>query len=289
MDYSKKTELRIMSHNIWCGPVYNRDLHMRDIYFRYLPDVLGLQEMTPNLYKSRIVELLEPEYELLTHKEAEGFTDNTPLLIRKGMFDVIDHGWHLFKGLNNSKTKSLAWAVLRRKSDGMEFGAISTHFWWQGGPESDLARVGDVDQMMTYVNYMKYKYNVPVVAMGDWNCRIGSLPYRRAYEWGGLDTRVCATEYSHLTGTHHPYAVYNPESGEYEGGPAPKGSQLTSIDHIFLFGHEGFDVKEYRVVLEQDALDVSDHCPIYIDCNLKALATLPEKPTTQFIPKEETK
>ena len=34
MDYSKKTELRIMSHNIWCGPVYNRDLHMRDIYFR---------------------------------------------------------------------------------------------------------------------------------------------------------------------------------------------------------------------------------------------------------------
>ena len=151
MDYSKKTELRIMSHNIWCGPVYNRDLHMRDIYFRYLPDVLGLQEMTPNLYKSRIVELLEPEYELLTHKEAEGFTDNTPLLIRKGMFDVIDHGWHLFKGLNNSKTKSLAWAVLRRKSDGMEFGAISTHFWWQGGPESDLARVGDVDQMMTTV------------------------------------------------------------------------------------------------------------------------------------------
>jgi hypothetical protein len=41
MDYSKKTELRIMSHNIWCGPVYNRDLHMRDIYMRYLPDVLG--------------------------------------------------------------------------------------------------------------------------------------------------------------------------------------------------------------------------------------------------------
>ena len=42
MDYSKKTELRIMSHNIWCGPVYNRDLHMRDIYMRYLPDVLAL-------------------------------------------------------------------------------------------------------------------------------------------------------------------------------------------------------------------------------------------------------
>ena len=83
MDYTKNTELRIMSHNIWCGPVYNRDLHMRDIYMRYLPDVLGLQEMTPNLYQSRIIELLSPEYELLTHNEAEGYTDNTPLLIRK--------------------------------------------------------------------------------------------------------------------------------------------------------------------------------------------------------------
>ena len=108
MDYSKKTELRIMSHNIWCGAVYNRDLHMRDIYMRYLPDVLGLQEMTPNLYESRIIDLLSSEYELLTHKEAEGFTDNTPLLIRKGVFDVIDHGWHLYTGLNNHKTKSLA-------------------------------------------------------------------------------------------------------------------------------------------------------------------------------------
>lgn len=286
MDYTKKTELRIMSHNIWCGAVYNRDLHLRDIYMRYLPDVLGLQEMTPNLYESRIIDLLSDEYQLLTHKEAEGYTDNTPLLIRKGIFDVIEHGWHLYRGLNNHQTKSLAWAVLRRKSDGITFGAVSTHFWWQRGPESDLARVDDVDQMMAFVNYMKVKYNIPVVAMGDWNCRIGSLPYRRAYEWGGLDTRVCATEYSQLMGTHHPYAVLNEETKEYENGPAPKGSQLSSIDHIFLFGAEGFDVKEYRVVTEQDALDVSDHCPIYIDCNIKALAVPPSKPTTQFIPVE---
>ena len=49
----------------------------------------------------------------------------------------------------------------------------------------------------------------------------------------------------------------------------------------------GFDVTSYKfVVLEQDALDVSDHCPIYIDCNLKALAELPTKPKTQWIPVE---
>ncbi len=284
MDYTKKTELRIMSHNIWCGKVFNRDLHMRDVYMRYLPDVLGLQEMTPNLYDSRIVELLSEEYEWLTHKEAEGYTDNTPLLIRKGMFDVLEHGWHLYRGLNNHESKSLAWAVLRRKSDGVTFGAISTHFWWQKGPESDLARVDDVDQMVAFVNYMKVKYNIPVIAMGDWNCRIGSAAYRRAYEWGGLDTRLCAKDFCDRGNSHHPYAVYNEATGEYENGPKPVGTLLNAIDHMFIYNPEGFDVKEYHVVTDQDALDVSDHCPVYIDCNIKALADAPVKPTTQFIP-----
>ncbi len=284
MDCTKKTEIRIMSHNIWCGKVFNRDLHMRDIYMRYLPDVLGLQEMTPNLYASRIVELLSDEYEWLTHKEAEGYVDNTPLLIRKGMFDVLEHGWHLYRGLNNHESKSLAWAVLRRKSDGVTFGAVSTHFWWQKGPESDLARVDDVDQMMAFVNYMKVKYNIPVIAMGDWNCRIGSAAYRRAYEWGGLDTRLCAKDFCDRGNSHHPYAVYNEESGEYENGPKPVGTLLNAIDHMFLYNPEGFDVKEYHVVIDQDALDVSDHCPVYIDCNIKALADAPVKPVTQFIP-----
>lgn len=287
MEHEKKTELRIMSHNIWCGAVHNRDLHLRDIYARYQPDVLGLQEMTPNLYDSRIVELLGEEYEWLTHEEARGYTDNTPLLIRKGIFDVVEHGWHLYRGLNNHQTKSLSLAVLRRKSDGITFGAVCTHFWWQKGPESDVARVDDVDQMMAFVNYMKVKYHVPVIAMGDWNCRIGSAAYRRAYECGGLDCRICAKDFSDRSNTHHPYAVLNEETLEYENGPKPTGTHLNAIDHMFIFGAEGFDVKEYRVVTDQDALDVSDHCPTYIDCNVKALPEAPVKPTTQFIPENK--
>ena len=59
-----------------------------------------------------------------------------------------------------------------------------------------------------------------------------------------------------------PYAVYNPESGEYENGPMPKGSHLNAIDHMFVYGHEQLDVRVFNVVTEQEALDVSDHCPI---------------------------
>lgn len=284
MDYTNKSELRIMSHNIWCGKVANRDLHMRDIYLRYLPDVLGLQEMTPNLYESRLLSLIDGEYELLLHDEAPDSIDNTPLLLRRGVFNVVEHGWHLYRGLNNHNSKSLAWAVLERKSDKRRFGAVSTHFWWRNGPESDIARADDVYQMMAYVNYMRVKYNIPVVAMGDWNCVINSMPYNAAVAAGGLDVRICATDFSDLGNTHHPYAVFNEESGEYENGPKPAGSRLNAIDHMFVYGNRGFDIREFHVVTEQDALDVSDHCPIYMDCNLRDLPVAPTAPKTQFIP-----
>ena len=271
MPIENKASLRIMSHNVWCGEVHNRDLHLSNIYHRYLPDVLGLQEMTPNLYESRLLSLIADEYELLRHPEAPGIEDNTPLLIRRGKFNVLEHGWHLYRGLNNHQSKSLAWAVLERKEDGVRFGAVSTHFWWRKGPESDLAREDDVYQMMAFVNYMRVKYNIPVVAMGDWNCLMGSLAYRAALAAGGLDVRLLAQDSSDLRASHHPYAVYNPDTDEYENGPMAVGTCTRSIDHIFVYGETGFDVREFRVVDEQEALDTSDHCPIYMDCNVRVI------------------
>lgn len=85
MDYSKRSDIRIMSHNIWCGEVHNRDLHLAEIYFRHAPDVLALQEMTQNLYDSRLLSLLEEKYELLK-PDTQGLLDNTPLLVRRGVF-----------------------------------------------------------------------------------------------------------------------------------------------------------------------------------------------------------
>lgn len=289
MAIENKCSLRVMSHNIWCGEVHNRDLHLAAIYKRYLPDVLGLQEMTPNLYDSRLLSLIEDEYELLRHEEAPGNVDNTPLLIRRGKFNVIEHGWHLYRGLNNHKSKSLAWAVLERKEDGLRFGAVSTHFWWRKGPESDLAREDDVYQMMAFVNYMKVKYNIPVVTMGDWNCTMGSLAYKAAFAAGGLDVRLLAKDHSDLLHAHHPYAVYNPETDEYENGPKPVGSCINAIDHMFVFGEKGFDISEFHVVNEQEALDTSDHCPIYMDCNVKALPIPSAAPLMQFIPVDDNK
>ena len=284
MDYSKRSDIRIMSHNIWCGEVHNRDLHLAEIYFRHAPDVLALQEMTQNLYDSRLLSLLEEKYELLK-PDTQGLLDNTPLLVRRGVFDVVKCGWHIYDGLNNHKSKSLAWALLRKTDDGSEIGVISTHYWWQAGPESDLARVYDAKQLTAYAHFMQVEYGVPVVAMGDLNRRIGAPGYIEMTSTGAMDMRMAAVEYASRSNTHHPYAVYNPESGEYENGPMPKGSHLNAIDHMFVYGHEQLDVRVFNVVTEQEALDVSDHCPIYVDCKILPRPERPVSPT--FIKKEQ--
>lgn len=284
MDYSKRSDIRIMSHNIWCGEVHNRDLHLAEIYFRHAPDVLALQEMTQNLYDSRLLSLLEEKYELLK-PDTQGLLDNTPLLVRRGVFDVVKCGCHIYDGLNNHKSKSLAWAILRKTDDGSEIGVISTHYWWQAGPESDLARVYDAKQLTAYAHFMQVEYGVPVVAMGDLNMRIGAPGYIEMTSTGAMDMRMAAVEYASRSNTHHPYAVYNPESGEYENGPMPKGSHLNAIDHMFVYGHEQLDVRVFNVVTEQEALDVSDHCPIYVDCKILPRPERPVSPT--FIKKEQ--
>ena len=284
MDYSKRSDIRIMSHNIWCGEAHNRDLHLAEIYFRHAPDVLALQEMTQNLYDSRLLSLLEEKYELLK-PDTQGLLDNTPLLVRRGVFDVVKCGWHIYDGLNNHKSKSLAWAILRKTDDGSEIGVISTHYWWQAGPESDLARVYDAKQLTAYAHFMQVEYGVPVVAMGDLNMRIGAPGYIEMTSTGAMDMRMAAVEYASRSNTHHPYAVYNPESGEYENGPMPKGSHLNAIDHMFVYGHEQLDVRVFNVVTEQEALDVSDHCPIYVDCKILPRPERPVSPT--FIKKEQ--
>ncbi len=284
MDYSKRSDIRIMSHNIWCGEVHNRDLHLAEIYFRHAPDVLALQEMTQNLYDSRLLSLLEEKYELLK-PDTQGLLDNTPLLVRRGVFDVVKCGWHIYDGLNNHKSKSLAWVILRKTDDGSEIGVISTHYWWQAGPESDLARVYDAKQLTAYAHFMQVEYGVPVVAMGDLNMRIGAPGYIEMTSTGAMDMRMAAVEYASRSNTHHPYAVYNPESGEYENGPMPKGSHLNAIDHMFVYGHEQLDVRVFNVVTEQEALDVSDHCPIYVYCKILPRPERPVSPT--FIKKEQ--
>ena len=53
------------------------------------------------------------------------------------------------------------------------------------------------------------------------------------------------------------------EEDKYHGSKTFKDS-THSIDHIIALGEE-FKVMQYRIVEDQDALDATDHSPVYVD------------------------
>jgi endonuclease/exonuclease/phosphatase family metal-dependent hydrolase len=56
------------------------------------------------------------------------------------------------------------------------------------------------------------------------------------------------------------------ERGFYHGN-MPTEKYIRSLDHILGYG-DGYVVKDFKVVLDQNALDASDHSPVYADVEL---------------------
>ena len=89
-------ELRIMTSNIWGdyfgNPPHEREDALADVFLRYLPDTLAMQEVTANWWKSRLFERLKDEYAVV---EGDGpdQTNHIPLLYRRDSLELLDGGW----------------------------------------------------------------------------------------------------------------------------------------------------------------------------------------------------
>lgn len=259
--------IRVMSHNVWCISLYNRKDILIDTFKRYKPDILCLQEVTYILYGEGLLSAIEDEYELL-HEKVGDYTNNTPLLYRKERFEKVESGWHLFKGKNNADTKSLTWAVLKDKKSGKYIGACSAHFWWEdNGIEDDMARKYHAEQSLGFINYIRHKYNCPVILGGDFNCKIGSPAYNHLIAEGGMDARLAAINERDMINTWHNFPVLDEEKHMYISADTPVGSHLDAIDHLIIFGNKELNVDCFKVLTEGHILISSDHCPIYFDAS----------------------
>lgn len=256
--------IRIMSSNIW-GDYFGNEIAVRedqllDVFERYAPDVLGMQEATRNWNLSALFRGLAQNYEFV---DTGRFTDNnyTPLLYRRDYFELVDSGFVKFRDTPDN-SKGFTWAVLEYKGNGQRFAAISTHWWWKyiGNAEHDALRVSNAAEVTETARMITERYGCPVFAFGDFNSRYScpSLAYLRENGWkfaqedASVSMEVC---------THHG----DPKRGE-DGlfhGDATLHTKEHSIDHIVWMGQA--DPVEFRVVEDQDALDATDHSPIWCD------------------------
>ena len=268
-------KIRIMSSNIWGNcpkecPISDRDDKLAAIYHHYKPDVIGIQECSPKVRKEtkNLFKLAETEYSAVPVDPINSKkNDYTPILYRKSELNLLEFGWHLFDGLNDSGSKSLEWALFQTKKDELRFVVINTHFYWQNTNFGRATRINNSGSLMYYYWQLSEKYSCPVFVTGDFNCTINEPPMKTLMMYGLLSARHTAKKSSPYA-SHHAYPKFDSAKDTYVDGDMPSEERDDSIDHIFVSGIAPENIKKFVTVTDSYALEASDHCPIFVEAEL---------------------
>ena len=268
------TVYRIYNQNIWgnmppVGRIANRHALLAALIGEHAPDVCGFQECNPRTSRAG-------EDPIDCRMAAFGYTEAaaahagenfTPLFYKAEKFEEVASGFHPYEGLNDLRSKSYTWAVLRDRENGNRFAAVSTHFWWRwDGEEDDAARLFNVEELVALCKRLEAEYALPIILMGDLNNGTGApqgdSAYRALLARGVIDTRTAA--HAADTGhTCHHYPVLG-EDGVYRDGDVP----YMTLDHILLWNAAVVTPHRLSVLRTPNALNSSDHCPMVFEFGL---------------------
>ncbi|MBO5211472.1 MAG: hypothetical protein J6B80_06035 [Clostridia bacterium] len=256
--------MRIMTSNIWGdyfgNPVSVREGFLYEIFKKYSPDIIGMQEYTPGWYKSHMFNWLSNDY-MCVGTEVQNNINYVPLVYKKE-YKLRAMGYEYLENTPDA-TKGITWAFLK-KEDGTKFVVCNTHFWWKAGPEHDVIRIYNARQLSELMKHLHKKYECPVLAFGDMNCVLSSDVFK-IYAENGIKHLHDLAEKKDNVCSHHGNPVLG-DDGRYHGVTTSKDKE-SSIDHIIALG-DGFKVLEYRIIEDQIALDATDHSPVYVDIEL---------------------
>lgn len=253
--------MRIMTSNIWGdyfeNPVEVREDDIYSVYDRFKPDIIGFQEITPSWYKSNLFKRLSNEYFFVGTELFENI-NFVPLAVKKDGYELLEKGYERFWETEDP-SKAITWAVL--KKDETTFAVCNLHFWWKTGEEHDRLREKNAKQLLNLMNYIKNKYSCTVFAFGDMNCCLSSGVFK-LFEQAKIKLLHTLAKEKDNTSSHHGDPVLG-EDGRYHGKTTDKDFNC-SIDHIVALGG-GFETERYKLVLTREALDATDHSPVFAD------------------------
>lgn len=263
--------IRIMSSNVWgnCpadAPICNRDDNLSVIYHRYLPDVIGMQEVSP---KSRaeadnIITLNGDIYKEVPVDFSPFPNNYTPMLYRSDRLALGFSGYLNYKGLNDAGSKSLVWAHFTERYTGNRFLVINTHYYWTNDDPGREARVSNSHELLDLLADLEARYpGIPVFFTGDFNCRSREEPIQMLFADGIRESRLETVGEKPSLCSHHGYPKREPADGVFTVPAEPKPDADESIDHVFFKGD--LRVINYQVIVDRESLLATDHCPIFAD------------------------
>jgi len=272
-----------MTSNIWGdyfgNPVVAREGGLVETYSKHSPDLIGFQEVTGGWYAGKMFSEYLPKSYRFVGTELDGCENYVPFVFKKSIgLSYIAKGYELLSETPDL-SKAITWAVFEN-GEKEKFGFCNTHFWWMQGPEHTRCRNSNAEQLSEIMRYINRRYSCPVFALGDMNASMSDTIFD-IYRAHGMAPLIELAEQRDSTCSHHGNPVRG-DDGRYHGSKVSQErlvrmrqrlgvdensdefDYMASIDHIVGLG-DGYKVLQYRVVEDQDALDATDHSPVFAD------------------------
>ncbi len=260
-------QISLMTSNICCwgkgdNSVAKRQPRVKELYKKYLPDLIGTQETTL-LWKNYLTEAL-PQYGVVgePRDDYEGNGEHCVILYKKERFDLVktetlalsESGEFASLGWGEEYPRICTYAVLKDKQSGEQIAFFNTH----------LALLDNARANMLKLIFAKIKeIGLPTLLAGDFNTSENTESYNMCLEL--LDDAKFIAEKSESGYTWHAYADENFPQDEkyarYNGSP---------IDYC-MCSKGLFSVESYEIIRDKasDGMLVSDHYPVMVKLTLK--------------------
>ena len=274
--FTEGSDIRVMSFNILCDlwgnpSVKNRSEDVMRVIKCYLPDAVGLQEVSANWHsaindsiKSTPYKLICTEHDYVDKKY--GNTNFTPILYNADTLTLIECDTEEYTEAKTRYMRTMSYAYFEQKASGKKFVLLNTHYEAPGNNETEKAehleyRKAQTADMVNMIDELEERYGCPVLITGDFNTTEGSdkadqhAPYWNLIEQAELqDAKKSADKIKRACKTWH------------DLGEQVAATNAGSFDHIF--GNEKVHFTYFNTLIDKWLMSASDHCPIYADVKL---------------------
>lgn len=264
---------------------------LRDLLDQYMPDSIGLQEVTP-LWRSMMESFIfNDSYASVGEPRAAG-QEATPIYYRVDKYELIDSGTFWLsdtpdvpgsKFETSQYIRICTWAHLRDRVTGKEFVHFNTHLDNLGGGDGRTLRK---QQFTVILRFMQRFGDIPKIVTGDFNQAAVNSEKK---QYSVYKTMIGVNPFKLEDGTE----VYSPFSNARYEAPDnmpegicatmvashdPNGTKYNPakepIDYV-LYSRDSLTALSYKILLfDRGGMYLSDHLPVV--CNIKFAPT----PTT---------
>ena len=266
-------DLRVMTSNVLADSSLSERVPLIiSTYTTLLPDVIGMQEVNTTGHSGVVAALSRIYSAVGTKLPGSGGSCYTPILYRTEYFTEIESGCELFASRwPQTNTKSYAWVVLERKSDGKRFAFLNAHWAlilgsydtvgvlgqkMTNGVEGAAWREDNSRVILERLAILREKYgeSLPAFICGDMNAS-PSAKSVTMLETGGMKNAFSVAK------------VKQTGLASYHNDPGTRPGSGNPID-IFVVSTASVSVLRHRIFNTDLGVDMSDHCPVYIDVKL---------------------